>query len=251
MENQTPNSTPVAIPQVEAKQPKFNNFLVILLSVLLFLSVLIAGFFAYQTQRLVAELRMKNEELRNVAVATTEPTIEPVATSDPTADLSRAQTKDWKTYISPEIGDYVSPFQLSYPSTWVVDQKLISEEPKSLTLALTNSKNETIKISQGMGGGGSCIFYDDSDYTTYEGMGRFFSSYNQLNKPAFWRVSTSKDVNEKTKIVCEKTKDRYIDTTRIGWISIDLKSDETMSEAKLILEKIVFKPTATTKTLFS
>ncbi|EKE05712.1 MAG: hypothetical protein ACD_19C00182G0040 [uncultured bacterium] len=43
---------------------KNNSFLVTLLSVLLLISILIAGFFAYQTQKLVAELRVKNEELR-------------------------------------------------------------------------------------------------------------------------------------------------------------------------------------------
>lgn len=86
MENQTP-VTPVVTPQV-VEQPKSNNFLLILLSILLLISVSIAGFFAFQTQKLVGELRMKNEELKNTAT-TTEPT------ADPTAN--------WKTYEITEV----------------------------------------------------------------------------------------------------------------------------------------------------
>lgn len=160
------------------------------------------------------------------------------------------QTTDWKTYNSPEIGDYVSPFQLSYPPTWTINQKLTSEEPKSLTLTLTNLNNETIKILQGMGGGGTCVYYNDSDYTSFDGMGQYFSSYNQLNTPALWRISQFKDKNETSHVVCEKTKERYIDGTRIGWISVNIKSETSMQEVKSILEKIVFKPTSKTKTLF-
>lgn len=68
------------------QQPKTNSFLVILLSILLFISVSIAGFFAYQTQKLVRELTALKNTPTPVA------TIEPIATADPTAD--------WKTYTN-------------------------------------------------------------------------------------------------------------------------------------------------------
>lgn len=171
-------------------------------------------------------------------------------TSSATPNSTTNPTSDWKIYNSPEIDDYVSPFQLSYPPAWTIEQKLNSEEPKSLTLTLTNSNNETIKILQGMGGGGACVYYDDADYASYEGAGQFFSSYNQLYKPALWRISQFKDKSETSHVVCEKTNDRYIDGTRIGWISVNIKSETSMQEVKLILENIVFKPTSKTKTLF-
>ena len=61
------------------EQPKQSNFLTVLLSVLLLLSVSIAGFFAYQTQKLVKELNL----VKVVPTpATEEPTIEPVATDN-------------------------------------------------------------------------------------------------------------------------------------------------------------------------
>lgn len=85
-------------------QPSKSNFLTILLSVLLVISVSISGFFAYQTQKLVKEL----QEIRNVEelVETTEPTIEPVATKNSEVD----PTENWKTYTNTEFG-----FMFKYP----------------------------------------------------------------------------------------------------------------------------------------
>jgi hypothetical protein len=68
------------------EQPKQNNFLITLLSILLLISVFIAGFFAYQTQRLVAELRIKNEELMRFSsaiVKTTTPTPTHIQSPEP------------------------------------------------------------------------------------------------------------------------------------------------------------------------
>ena len=90
------------------QKPKTNNFLVILLSILLFSSVSIAGFFAYQTQKLVKELTVLKTQEKIVAVATTEPTTEPVATSSSEVD----PTADWKTYENTNAKIF-----LKYPSS--------------------------------------------------------------------------------------------------------------------------------------
>lgn len=75
-------------------EEKRSSFLVTLLSVLLLISVFIASFFAYQTQKLVRELQgIRNEKLVKLT---------PTPTLDPTAD--------WKTYIDP------SGYTFSYPS---------------------------------------------------------------------------------------------------------------------------------------
>jgi len=50
------------VEQTNSQQPKTNSFLVILLSSLLIISCLIAGFFAYQTQKLVIELTLLRSE---------------------------------------------------------------------------------------------------------------------------------------------------------------------------------------------
>lgn len=87
MENQTPmvpiaNSQQTTVTQSTIdSEPKANNFLVILLSILLLFSVLIAGFFAYQTQKLVNELTtLKNEP---APITVLQPTLEPVVVESP------------------------------------------------------------------------------------------------------------------------------------------------------------------------
>lgn len=76
------NQTPVVTPQVIVEPPKQSNFLVILLSVLLLLSVSIAGFFAYQTQKLVKELTILKTESIPTPEVTMEPTTEPVVSEN-------------------------------------------------------------------------------------------------------------------------------------------------------------------------
>lgn len=67
-----------------------STFIVTLLSVLLLISVFIAGFFAYQTQRLVAELRMKNEELITKTQTTTRTSTPSTIPSETSAATSSA-----------------------------------------------------------------------------------------------------------------------------------------------------------------
>ncbi len=122
MENQT---VPVVTPQVVV-EPKGNNFLVILLSILLFISVAIAGFFAYQTQKLVKELTILRSE--PTSIATLEPMNEPVSADNATAD----PTANWKTYINNS-----SNYQIKYPTTWkAVNFGLMEAKP-----ADTDTKN--------------------------------------------------------------------------------------------------------------
>lgn len=91
MENDlTRNPSPIT----EVKQ---SSFLVILLSILLIISCLIAGFFAYQTQKLVKEL----------TVYRLQPTQTP--TPSPTTD----STADWNVYT-----DLTNKFEVKYPNGW-------------------------------------------------------------------------------------------------------------------------------------
>lgn len=100
MEQQNQNIDKVA--NLESVVNKQNNFLVILLSVLLLLSVSIAGFFAYQTQTLVKELtKLKSSS-------------SPVSSIELTPD----PTVDWKTYVNNDFG-----FSFYYPK----DYKLASD----------------------------------------------------------------------------------------------------------------------------
>lgn len=75
--------------------PKQSNFLIILLSILLIISCLIAGFFAWQTQKLVKELTAYR--------------LQPTATQTPTPTPN--PTADWKMYTSEKYN-----FSFKYPN---------------------------------------------------------------------------------------------------------------------------------------
>jgi hypothetical protein len=95
MENQT---VPVVTPQVVVES-KGNNFLVILLSILLFISLAIAGFFAFQTQKLVKELSILRSN--PTPVATVVPTTEQTETNVPTATSLSKPLRKVTTYQAP------------------------------------------------------------------------------------------------------------------------------------------------------
>lgn len=137
--NQTNNSsnqsTSNSVPEIE--QPKQNNFLVILLSVLLFISVTIAGFFAYQTQKLVAELRIVKDEVRITPTATTEPVATESIEVDPIADSSRAETMDWQTYTNQKYG-----FSFKYPLDWIVTASPTTGDEYNIVVDKKSNKSE-------------------------------------------------------------------------------------------------------------
>ena len=77
--------------------PKQIKYLIILLSILLAISVILAGFFAYQTQNLTKEIKkLRNEELI-------------------TQTLTPSSTVGWKTYISTD-----NSFTFKFPDDWQV-----------------------------------------------------------------------------------------------------------------------------------
>ena len=82
-------------------EPKQSSFLVILLSSLLIISCLIAGFFAYQTQKLVVEITGYRQQIKQTPTPTTTP--------DPTAD--------WKTYLNAKYG-----YSFSYPNNLELEE---------------------------------------------------------------------------------------------------------------------------------
>ncbi|MDZ7586750.1 MAG: hypothetical protein U0946_03255 [Patescibacteria group bacterium] len=96
---------------VIVKPTKNNSFLIIFLSVLLLISILIAGFFAYQTQKLNSELRMISDESKQSGLTPTlSVTPNPTTSQTPNGDLA-----DWKTYTDNKLG-----FSIKYPQTFNV-----------------------------------------------------------------------------------------------------------------------------------
>ena len=139
MQENNPISVPVVTTPQAMEQPKQSNFLTILLSVLLVISVSIAAFFAYQTQKLVAELRIMNDEVQITPAATTEPVATESSEVDPTAN--------WKTYTNTKSG-----FEFKYPTDWDTYQPVVEGGVLRLYVAPKNTINE-ISDMYGRGGG--------------------------------------------------------------------------------------------------
>ena len=132
------NQTQIPVIQLE-QQSKKSNFVILLLAILLFISLAITGFFAFQTQKLVKELTL----LR------TEPT--PVATIEPMAD----PTANWKTYTT-------TKYTLRYPSEWIVDDKCtkLSFPNNDFCIFSPDYRPVTKKVDPGDGGSDTVTEYN-------------------------------------------------------------------------------------------
>ncbi|MFZ3301696.1 MAG: hypothetical protein WA152_03225 [Microgenomates group bacterium] len=165
--------TPVSTPQVAIEQPKQSNFLTILLSVLLLLSISIAGFFAFQTQKLIKELTMLKTEEK--VVYTSEPITEPLATDSSEVD----PTANWKTYT-----DLDKKHTFKYPSDWVLKDDseyvdLYSDGKIQLQQNIVLSKGEyKITSYNPLAWGPSACIYSDSP--VFEGPSTKYDSFVEI-----------------------------------------------------------------------
>lgn len=144
-----------AIPQPQTPQQtapvqavKQSNFLVILLSFLLLISVLVAGFFAYQTQQLVKQLTAYSVQ------KTQTPT--PISSPEPTVD----PTASWKTYTG-------KIFSFKYPDNMNIRRQDIqdADNPKNIG-DLVELSNDIYKLQvssdfAGGWGGSVCLVTKD------------------------------------------------------------------------------------------
>ena len=114
---ESPIPTPIApTPITDTTKPvKSSGFIVVLLSILLIISVLIAGFFAYQTQNLVKQIT----ELQ--------PTPTPIASTEPSPTTD--PSADWQTFTNKELG-----FEIKYPKNFTISSGLIPNNGTQITL---------------------------------------------------------------------------------------------------------------------
>lgn len=163
MQENNPIPTPETTTPIAVEQPKQSNFLTVLLSILLIISISIAGFFAYQTQKLVGEL----DKIQTIEKTVAEDMSESVTTESSEVD----PTANWKTYTSnnqldiPESyfekfknlkNDLPKSFTFKHPSTWRIVKFGSSEYQKTVNLGYLLYKTDpSINCGNG-GGGGPC-----------------------------------------------------------------------------------------------
>ncbi len=137
-----------------SQQPKTKDFVVLLLSILLIISCLVAGFFAYKTQSLVKEIT----KLRSIQT----PIVRDTPTPDPTAD--------WKTYTNDELS-----ISFRYPAQWSAKYKDFQNTDAIVEFEYKNTP----------------IFYIIDDNKIYSSIEKYLGNQNVLssditldNKPA-------------------------------------------------------------------
>ncbi|MFZ3301702.1 MAG: hypothetical protein WA152_03255 [Microgenomates group bacterium] len=151
MQENNPIPTPEVTTPVIVDQPKQSNFLIILLSILLLISIAISGFFAYQTQELVKELN----KLKPIEKTVTEDISEPVATESSEID----PTADWKTYENKQLG-----FSLRMPDNWNASLETKTETIDSSVLSISGGEYKLVFNTTMAGYGGIiCDFVDSTD----------------------------------------------------------------------------------------
>lgn len=122
LKNNTPEVTSTA-------QNKPSTFLVSLLSILLLISVFIAGFFAYQTQKLVKELNSRQDK----------------PTPGPTQSAGPDVTDGWRTYTNNELGFSfkIAPI-LKYPEVIVPSESNSFSNKEGISSPLELSENDIL-----------------------------------------------------------------------------------------------------------
>jgi len=204
------------------------------LVVLVIISLGIAGYFSYQYYQLKAK--------QNVPTTTI-----------PTTELTPSQTQEdgWVTYTHTKFADkpdWQIPwkgFKLYYPSSWIVEE-IKDEASPSLNLKISKENGDYLEIIQGAGGGGRCIFPDEGDYETFEGMGMKYAKYSVISKgnDITWRLADYPYPDDLwTHGLCEQNKERrqdsdYYDSTIVGFTKIKASTPESVKELKEILTKL-------------
>lgn len=159
---------------------------------------------------------------------------------------------EWKTYESKDFkntGDswIWKPFTLYHPSSWtVLDES--GDQSMGLMLSLRISKNDGsyFTIIQGFGEGGRCLYPEDSDYSTFQGMGQQYASYEPIMNGAYnWRLSAHKMPDELwTHAICElnpQTNKYQSGSNVLGIDKIKLVTTESKNEFIQMLKEIEIK----------
>lgn len=170
------------------------------------------------------------------------PTQQPL--SLPTKSLDQNQimaTEEWLVYQHnglPNSGfNGTKGFKLFYPKSWkILSKNLVTEYPQRLEFFLSKSGTR-LKIYQGIGESGGCLYPNDIDK---EGMYGKYNEFKEFNKHGvIWRRAELK-LSPHEYVVCQKTSSgEFAAWTDIGSISLlNSENQDILDEFDQILEKI-------------
>jgi len=170
-----------------------------------------------------------------------------------TSDLATATevTKGWLKYTHqkfPDKPNWEIPwkgFTIYYPSTWKLTENKDTSAP-SLNLNLTKSNGDYFEIIQAAGGGGYCLFPDQPEYATFDGMATKYPKYTEINKGngVVWRLADWPTPGDMwSHQLCESFssdmfKNGFVSTTGIGFTKIKVTNPESLNELREILKNI-------------
>jgi len=172
----------------------------------------------------------------------------PVPLTIPT--ITKAEN-GWLTYTHqpfPDRPDWKIPwkgFTLYYPPAWKLTENKNSAAP-SLNLEITKANGDYIEIIQAAGGGGYCLFPDQPEFATFDGMAIQFTKFIEIDKGngIVWRLADWPTAGEMwSHQLCESFssdmfENGFVDTTIVGFTKIKVSSPESLKELTEILKKI-------------
>ena len=179
-----------------------------------------------------------------------------LASTTPTVFTSPTDTSpvqdDWLTYDfvgfkATREGWIWRPFALRYPSSWSVALENKDESSQSFNLTMKRTDGSYFTILQGFGEGGRCLFPQDPDYESFDGMGVHVTTYEEIQKNADkWRLAKVKTPNDiSTHVSCGINPNRGSEYSSgwnvVGINEIKLTSDVAYQEFMEMLKQIEIK----------
>jgi hypothetical protein len=139
----------------------------------------------------------------------------------------------WENY--PWLG-----FTLQYPSSWNLTEKNRNASTGDLDVSVSKADGSTFRILQGFGEGGTCLFPDDPNYHTFQGMGSQYGDYIQINKSGYqWRLAPIAEQTRKSSYaLCQLHDGTYYSSNNVGIMDIKLTTKESEAEFNEMMQKL-------------